>query len=778
MNYQLRITLKKFVAVLLLVSVSTFAGEAALLEGKSRAAVSEQLEHGQSSVVFDITMTAYPASADSNPAYQLLNAPITTDKIRFVSNDNVAHVTEIRLFEPGMPNYPPVLGGDAQGLSVPNHALGADAAASSFYDNSRPAKAAVDGVVSFESRWASAGKPPHTLVIDMKKKHTIGCIQMVSGYLSGSEWKGVAGDFYFEYFDNGVWKRIEGSGRRTDTELSSLAVTLKDHRGDEYLLIGRSFAKNWAVGKRAAGKVEILKELSAPQLSLYESQRHRLELMIVRDKVMLILDGRAAIDFEHRFEGKVSIGLESLSKDVVISVDDIKVSQRPAESCAVLKDVRIDCMHGESPLFAFNPLVNIYQVQLPAADIQKVRIEVLKAFESQTVKIDGKAADRAVLDFSDRSKKDVCIDVTSADKLQTNRYFVEILPVPPSDEFELAFSDDFDGEVLDTVRWRHRTGTRWESIQRPENVQIKDGTLVIELDVDDKGSQYTGGIISNEPLGYGYYETKAKLWKGKGWHSAFWQMQSGGVVVNEIDCFESVSPSSFSSNLHYYKPRHILGAQNHSADVASDFNVYAWEWMPDRVRFYFNGTLIRDAAYPGPHKPQNVWLTCVAHPDATTQDLPGTVEFEYFRYYRKKYMADITPASIVVDNETAGYSETGDWADGKYPVSYSGDFKTRVSQSALSGSMWRPFIGTAGLYDVYVWNPYVFADKNVPQYSYTINYRGGSKDISFCPMYEGQKWVQLGRFDFDSGTDGYVRMNVIAGISNRADAVMLTPVLD
>lgn len=90
--------------------------------------------------------------------------------------------------------------------------------------------------------------------------------------------------------------------------------------------------------------------------------------------------------------------------------------------------------------------------------------------------------------------------------------------------YTLAWADEFDATSLDSDRWKYRIGVSHESYQRPENVALEDGNLVIYLKREDYGGKSLtgGGIITNTQHGYGYYEVRAKLDGGRGWHEAFW----------------------------------------------------------------------------------------------------------------------------------------------------------------------------------------------------------------------------------------------------------------
>ena len=45
----------------------------------------------------------------------------------------------------------------------------------------------------------------------------------------------------------------------------------------------------------------------------------------------------------------------------------------------------------------------------------------------------------------------------------------------------LAFHDEFDGKSLDTKKWVYRTDSKHWSTQEPENVEVRDGNLLLHL---------------------------------------------------------------------------------------------------------------------------------------------------------------------------------------------------------------------------------------------------------------------------------------------------------
>lgn len=347
-----------------------------------------------------------------------------------------------------------------------------------------------------------------------------------------------------------------------------------------------------------------------------------------------------------------------------------------------------------------------------------------------------------------------------------------------------TFQDEFNSSSLDTSKWDYREGARIDGYNLSNNVSVSDGYLNIALKQESYGGKnYTcGGVISKSPniFKYGYYETRAKLTDKPGWHSAFWLMGTNGVQqVNEIDGFECDShvPTCFTTCAHYYAPSHVnYGQVSHNIiNTATDFHVYGWEWTPIEIRFYVDGTLIRKLNYPGPHSAQNVWLTGLAYDVGHGIQGDTSISFDYFRYYAKDYGTGARDNAIIVDNGDTNYIETGTWSDETIACGFA-NTNTRQSTSVGSTSEWIPNIPSAGLYNVYVWNPSIY-NAYTNNANYTVNFNGGSVNVDINQQLAGQSWVKLGRFNFAVGTGGNVILTAQSG-TTRADAVMFEPAPD
>lgn len=225
------------------------------------------------------------------------------------------------------------------------------------------------------------------------------------------------------------------------------------------------------------------------------------------------------------------------------------------------------------------------------------------------------------------------------------------IPVSLRDQYKLVWSDDFTGTTLDTAKWKYRTGKRLLSIQRPENVSVKDGNLVISLQMNADHTYTAGGVISRAPFRYGYFEARVKVLAASGWHSSFWMMRDASpgsgpdAATIELDAMEnrSIDLHSYAATVHRWTPPHRASPsfQVKTPDLSKDFHVIGCEYAPDVIRFFFDGKLVDTVPWAGePQGEVNVWLTSVAEAmgprhDVDDSGLPGEMLVDWVRVYTK-----------------------------------------------------------------------------------------------------------------------------------------------
>lgn len=213
------------------------------------------------------------------------------------------------------------------------------------------------------------------------------------------------------------------------------------------------------------------------------------------------------------------------------------------------------------------------------------------------------------------------------------------LPAAVASGYKLTFSDEFNGNQLDTTKWGYQYGC-FDPAQRsqvnytdsPENVSVRDGYLnltarysptktkwdgtQIPRTCKDGSTTYdapfTSGMITTKTKdgkvlyaapGTGFYaEARIKLPAARSSWSSFWATGTkGGWPGNgEIDVFESkgYDPSFLMSNIHTPRVGNPKKTQQHQGMMhgdtvtsQSEFHTYGVLKTADAIEFYFDGQM-------------------------------------------------------------------------------------------------------------------------------------------------------------------------------------------
>ena len=127
---------------------------------------------------------------------------------------------------------------------------------------------------------------------------------------------------------------------------------------------------------------------------------------------------------------------------------------------------------------------------------------------------------------------------------------------------------------------------------------------------------------------------------------------------------------------------------------------------------------------------------------------------------------------IIIDNPSATF--TGSWSTGTSSTDkYGADYRyANTATSETATAIWRPSIGTAGTYNVYVWYPQ--GTNRSVKAPYTVYYNGGSVAVPVNQTTNGGKWNLIATKSFATGTAGYVKLGNGTAESSKvvmADAV-------
>ena len=182
-------------------------------------------------------------------------------------------------------------------------------------------------------------------------------------------------------------------------------------------------------------------------------------------------------------------------------------------------------------------------------------------------------------------------------------------------EYQLVWSDEFNGTALDENVWTYNTGGGgWGNNEkqyytnRQENIRVKNGNLEIEARKENyESNQYTSARImskNKKTFTYGRIESRIKFPGGKGTWPAFWMMGNSGGWPNcgEIDIIEHVGsiPARASFAVHTVLKNGTKGNNWSSLkwfdySLADDYHTYGIEWAQeerdgkDVIRFLIDG---------------------------------------------------------------------------------------------------------------------------------------------------------------------------------------------
>ncbi|MFP2926536.1 family 16 glycosylhydrolase [Pyxidicoccus sp. 3LG] len=173
-----------------------------------------------------------------------------------------------------------------------------------------------------------------------------------------------------------------------------------------------------------------------------------------------------------------------------------------------------------------------------------------------------------------------------------------------------VWSDEFDGNGVNTSNWFHNTGVHVNSEQQqytssPNNVQVSNGTLkLIARHEWNNGYPFTSGRLESAGLrefGHGRIEARIKLPVGPGLWPAFWLLGNnigdvGWPACGELDIMENVGYANWTSGaLHgpgYFGNTPING-QFFPSPPVSDWHVYRTEFSSADIKWFIDGVLVK-----------------------------------------------------------------------------------------------------------------------------------------------------------------------------------------
>ena len=211
------------------------------------------------------------------------------------------------------------------------------------------------------------------------------------------------------------------------------------------------------------------------------------------------------------------------------------------------------------------------------------------------------------------------------------------------ENWELVWSDEFDGENLDTSKWLYDVGNwgwgnnelQYYTDSRTENTRLEEGNLIIEARKNDMGQDWTSARLTTRgktTFLYGKIEFKAIVPREKGNWAAGWTLGDSYVdelswpYCGEIDIMESVgyevndetgdgiSHATVHTLAYYFKINNQISSTKEVKNIAGEFHTYAVEWTPTEIKglvddevYYLYDKTANEKEWPF-NKPQNIIL--------------------------------------------------------------------------------------------------------------------------------------------------------------------------
>ncbi len=304
---------------------------------------------------------------------------------------------------------------------------------------------------------------------------------------------------------------------------------------------------------------------------------------------------------------------------------------------------------------------------------------------------------------------------------------VEKTETPPMLGYNLLWSDEFDGPVLNEDNWNVElrepgwTNNELQAyVDTPENVFIKDGCLVLKAieTVDENGKKsYTSGKVNSQnkkDFLYGKVCIRAKVPEGQGLWPAAWMMPTDEgkygqwPKCGEIDIMEVLGNDTKTSyaTIHYGEPHGQEQGKKELTEgsFSDDFHEYSVEWEPGKMKFFVDFVQILEVRdwftavegedekpYPAPFDQTFFVQMNLAvggdwpgNPDETTNFDNAEYQIDYVRVYQKDhYKTDVKKPVIEMREplEDGNYVRNGDFADESESLEDDQDWKFLLAQN-------------------------------------------------------------------------------------------------
>jgi beta-glucanase (GH16 family) len=222
----------------------------------------------------------------------------------------------------------------------------------------------------------------------------------------------------------------------------------------------------------------------------------------------------------------------------------------------------------------------------------------------------------------------------------------------PAQDWQLVWSDEFDGTELDTSKWRaeHAYIPKNNELQfyASDDVYVGHGVLTLRSQRRQMGQQdYTSGLVESRrrfAQTYGRVEVRARLPFGQGIWPAHWMLPEAGQWPPEIDIMELLGhePRTVHMTHHWgtWPDTKNFSTPFTGPDFSDGFHVFRVDWEPGRLTWYVDGVERARSTANVPGTPFYLIINTAVgghwpgNPDETTV-FPQHMLVDYARVYVK-----------------------------------------------------------------------------------------------------------------------------------------------
>ena len=218
---------------------------------------------------------------------------------------------------------------------------------------------------------------------------------------------------------------------------------------------------------------------------------------------------------------------------------------------------------------------------------------------------------------------------------------------PPSDDYQLVWSDEFEGTELDETKWDYRgLGKRREAVNVTDTVRL-DGKGNLVLTTKRVGDEIHTAMIGTHGKYvtiFGYFECRVKMQKTHGHWSAFWlQSPTYGAKIGDLK--ESGAEIDIYWDGYKDHHKHAGSGRKNVENLLDGYHTFGLEWTPTEYVLYIDGQESWRTSEGVSLAEEYIILSLEVGPKEARivrkdPDFEDTVWIDYVRVFQKKIGAE------------------------------------------------------------------------------------------------------------------------------------------